>query len=70
MTKERTYLEVSESNSSSHKFYEVIVNDTEVSIRYGRIGDSGQTQVKTYPTPEKAKAEATKKINEKLKKGY
>ncbi|MFE1748575.1 WGR domain-containing protein [Coleofasciculus sp. H7-2] len=70
MTQEKTYLEFSESDSSSHKFYEVIVNGTEVSIRYGRIGDSGQTQVKTYPTPEKAKAEATKKINEKLKKGY
>jgi outer membrane protein assembly factor BamB len=48
----------------------VIVNDTQVTIRYGRIGDTGQIQTKTYPTAVKAKAEATKKINEKLKKGY
>jgi len=47
-----------------------VVNGTQVSIRYGRIGDQGQTQEKTYPTPEKAKADAIKKINEKLKKGY
>ncbi|MBD2491934.1 WGR domain-containing protein [Aulosira sp. FACHB-615] len=70
MTKEITYLELSEDSGSSHKFYEVIVEDTQVSIRYGRIGDAGQTQTKTYPTSEKAKAEAAKKINEKLKKGY
>jgi len=70
MAEEKTYLELSEANGSSHKFYEVIVNDTEVTIRYGRIGDSGQTQGKTYPTPDKAKAEANKKIKEKLSKGY
>lgn len=70
MAEEKIYLELSESDGGSHKFYEVTVNHTQVTIRYGRIGDSGQTQTKTYPTPDKAKAEATKKINEKLKKGY
>lgn len=70
MTQEKTYLELSEADGVSHKFYEAIVEDTQVSIRYGRIGDRGQTQVKTYPTFEKAKAAATKKINEKLRKGY
>lgn len=70
MAEEKTYLELSESDGVSHKFYEVVVNGTQVSIRYGRIGDKGQTQAKTYPTPEKALAEANKKINEKLKKGY
>ena len=62
------YLELSEGES--HKFYEVTVNNSEVSIRYGRIGTQGQTSQTTYDTPEIAKAEATKKINEKLKKGY
>ncbi len=62
------YLEL--SDGQSHKFYEVTVNNTEVSIRYGRIGTQGQTSNTTYDTPEKAKTEATKKINEKLKKGY
>ena len=70
MTQEKTYLELSQTEGSSHKFYEVIVEGTQVSIRYGRIGDRGQTQEKTYPTPEKAQAEARKKIKEKLSKGY
>ncbi|HLO86896.1 MAG TPA: WGR domain-containing protein [Nostocaceae cyanobacterium] len=70
MAEEKTYLELSEADGGSHKFYEVVVNDTQVTIRYGRIGDKGQIQSKSYPTPEKAKAEAAKKINEKLKKGY
>ncbi|BAY30953.1 WGR domain-containing protein [Nostoc carneum NIES-2107] len=70
MAEEKTYLELSEADGGSHKFYEVIIKDTEVTIRYGRIGDSGQTQTKTYPTPDKAKAEANKKIKEKLAKGY
>lgn len=40
------------------------------SPRYGRIGDEGQKSVASFPTPDKAKAEATKKVNEKIKKGY
>jgi len=70
MSTEVTYLELSEGDSGSHKFYEVTVEGAEVKIRYGRIGDQGQQQAKTYPTPDKAKAEATKKINEKRRKGY
>lgn len=70
MAEEKTYLELSEADGGSHKFYEVVINDTQVTIRYGRIGDSGQTQTKTYPDRDKAKADASKKINEKLKKGY
>ncbi|MGK7925697.1 MAG: WGR domain-containing protein [Spirulina sp.] len=70
MSEERTYLELSEEGGGSHKFYEAIVNGTDVTIRYGRIGDRGRTQTKTYPTPEKAKVEADKKIREKRRKGY
>jgi len=70
MKKELTYLELSEADGVSHKFYEVIVEGETLSIRYGRIGDRGKTQVKTYSTPEKAQAEANKKISQKLKKGY
>lgn len=68
MAEESFYLELSEGNA--HKFYEVIVNGVAVSIRYGRIGDPGQKQASTYPSPEKALAEAHKKVNEKIKKGY
>ncbi|MCI0486937.1 MAG: WGR domain-containing protein [Blastocatellia bacterium] len=68
MAEETTYLELSEG--SSHKFYEVKVNGAEVSIRFGRIGDAGQTSTASYESHEKAKAEAAKKINQKMKKGY
>jgi uncharacterized protein YwqG/predicted DNA-binding WGR domain protein len=65
---EVTYLEL--SDNKSHKFYEVTINDLEITIRYGRIGSPGTTSTKTYNTPEIAQAAATKKINEKLQKGY
>jgi predicted DNA-binding WGR domain protein len=66
----RAYLELSEEGGGSHKFYEVVVQDTVLNIRYGRIGDNGQSQTKSFPTFEKAKAEADKKIREKTNKGY
>jgi predicted DNA-binding WGR domain protein len=66
---EKWYLELSEE-TGSHKFYEVIVEGADLSIRYGRIGDNGQTSKKSFETPEKAKAEAEKKIKEKKKSGY
>ncbi|RKZ62413.1 MAG: molybdenum metabolism regulator [Candidatus Parabeggiatoa sp. nov. 2] len=70
MSNEKTYLEYSEDNGVSHKFYEVTINGTDVTTSYGRIGTNGQTKTKTYSTPEKALAEANKRIKEKLKKGY
>ncbi|WP_353259422.1 WGR domain-containing protein [Prochlorothrix hollandica] len=70
MSADITYLELSDDRSTAHKFYEVTVEGNDLRIRYGRIGDRGQTQAKTYPSPEKAQAEAAKKIREKLKKGY
>jgi predicted DNA-binding WGR domain protein len=70
MSETKTYLELSQDAGAAHKFYEVIVNDTDVSIRFGRIGDNGQSKTTSYPTAEKALAEATKKISEKQRKGY
>lgn len=69
MSEERTYLELSE-DEGSHKFYEAIVKGKELTILYGRIGDPGQKQVKTFPTPDAARAEAAKKVAEKTRKGY
>ena len=37
---------------------------------YGRIGDPGQTQTKSFATPDAARAEAAKKVGEKTRKGY
>ena len=70
MAEERFYLELSEDGGTSHKFYEVIVSDKTLSIRFGRIGDKGQTQVKDFADHSKALAEANKKLAEKRKKGY
>ncbi|MEU4222833.1 WGR domain-containing protein [Nonomuraea sp. NPDC026600] len=65
-----TYLELSEDGSGAHKFYEVTVAGTEVTITYGRIGESGQTKVAAFPSVAKAQAAAAKKIGEKTRKGY
>jgi predicted DNA-binding WGR domain protein len=70
MQEVKTYLELSEEAGSSHKFYEAVVSGNELTIRYGRIGDAGQTLTKAFADAAKALAEANKKINEKLKKGY
>lgn len=67
---ERTYLEFSAPDGSEHKFYEVVVDGAELTIRYGRIGTEGQKQTKSFAAPEKALAEATKKLSEKRRKGY
>lgn len=65
-----TYLELSQENGGAHKFYEVTVAGTTVSVRYGRIGVDGQRQTSTFPTVAKAEAAAAKKIAEKVRKGY
>jgi outer membrane protein assembly factor BamB len=70
MTRETTYLELSQDGGGAHKFYEVTVDGTAVSVRYGRIGASGQLQNSSFPTAEKARAAAAKKIGEKIRKGY
>jgi outer membrane protein assembly factor BamB len=69
MAEVRTYLELSEA-VGSHKFYETVVSGKTLTIRYGRIGDKGQTQTKDFATHDKALAEATKKLDEKRRKGY
>src|SRR5262249_11281891 len=58
------------SEGSSHKFYEVTVSGAQLTIRFGRIGDNGQTSTSKLASPEKARAEGAKKVAEKLKKGY
>ncbi|MEU2089830.1 WGR domain-containing protein [Nocardia beijingensis] len=65
-----TYLELSEDSGTAHKFYEVIVAGTQVSVRFGRIGEQGQTKVSSFASEEKARAAAAKKIGEKVRKGY
>ncbi|WP_412759443.1 WGR domain-containing protein [Nocardiopsis rhodophaea] len=47
----RTYLELSQEGDGAHKFYEVVIEGTEVAIRYGRIGETGQKRTASYATP-------------------
>ncbi|MFF3291558.1 WGR domain-containing protein [Streptomyces sp. NPDC003023] len=70
MSRTKTYLELSQDDGTAHKFYEVVVEGTVVSVRYGRIGATGQVQSSSFPTAEKAQAAASKKIGEKIRKGY
>ncbi|WP_428963757.1 WGR domain-containing protein [Micromonospora fluostatini] len=70
MAQETTYLELSEAGGGAHKFYEVVVDDTTLTVRYGRIGDSGQVKSTAYPDNAKARAAAAKKIGDKVRKGY
>ncbi|MEW2625365.1 WGR domain-containing protein [Streptomyces sp. NPDC048106] len=67
---ETTYLELSQESGGAHKFYEVSVDGLVVTVRYGRIGSGGQTQTSTFPTVQKARAAAAKKVGEKVRKGY
>jgi predicted DNA-binding WGR domain protein len=70
MHQETTYLELSESDGGAHKFYEVTVDDAALTVRYGRIGDTGQVKTSSYADNARARREAAKKIGEKIRKGY
>jgi uncharacterized protein (TIGR02996 family) len=58
------------SDARSHKFWQIDVQGRSFTVTYGKVGTAGQTQTKTFLTPQKARDEADKLIKEKLKKGY
>lgn len=70
MPRETTYLELSEDTGSAHKFYETTVDGADLTIRFGRIGETGQVRQSSFTSADKARAEASKKIGEKVRKGY
>ena len=55
---------------TSNKFWEVSVNGCEMTVRYGRIGTDGRTNVKKFADAAAARREADKLIAEKTGKGY
>lgn len=57
-------------NETSSKFWEIGLASKTVTVRFGRIGTTGQTQVKTHASPEVARKEHDKLVAEKTKKGY
>lgn len=58
------------SDAKSHKFWNIDVSGKSFTVTYGKINTAGQTQKKSFPSAEKAQAEADKLIKEKTKKGY
>ncbi len=58
------------SDAKSHKFWNIEVTGTSFTVTYGKIGTNGQSQSKTFATPEKAQSEADKLVREKTGKGY
>ena len=55
---------------NSAKFWEVSQAGCNVTVRYGRIGASGQSQTKTLPTPTAATHHLQRLLDQKLAKGY
>lgn len=55
---------------ASNKFWEVFVEGSEVVVRFGRIGTTGQSSRKACAQPDEAVAAAERLVSEKVKKGY
>ncbi|MGZ3422838.1 MAG: DUF4132 domain-containing protein [Polyangiales bacterium] len=55
---------------TSSKFWEVDVEGSSLTVRFGKIGTAGQTQTKSFPSEGKAESERDKLIKEKTGKGY
>ena len=55
---------------NSAKFWEVTVAGSDVTVRYGRLGTSGQTQTKSFADAAKAQKHADAQIAQKIGKGY
>ena len=64
----KRYFEFTEGGSS--KFWEVWMEGSDVTTRWGKIGTPGQQKTKTFAGEEKAKKEYDKLLAEKTGKGY
>ena len=58
------------ASGSSSKFWEIQLDGTSFTTRYGKIGTDGQSSLKEYATDALAKKEYDKLVAEKTKKGY
>jgi predicted DNA-binding WGR domain protein len=57
-------------DGTSNKFWEVELQETQMTVRFGRSGTQGQSQVKVFESAEKASKAYEKLIAEKTGKGY
>ena len=58
------------TDDKSNKFWEISLEGTSVTVRFGRIGTNGQTQTKTFPDAAAAQQHHDKLVEEKTGKGY
>ena len=55
---------------TSCKFWELSVTGIDVTVRFGRIGSQGQTNVKSFSNTDDATQHAERLVRAKLAKGY
>ena len=55
---------------SSSKFWEITLSGDRYSVRFGRIGTTGQEQTKAFSSPGEARRQALRALDSKLAKGY
>jgi DNA ligase 1 len=58
------------SQGISNKFWEVTIQRTDVTVRFGRIGTNGQGTLKSFLDEAAARKHVAKLVQEKLAKGY
>jgi predicted DNA-binding WGR domain protein len=67
----RTYLELSDPEADTHKFYEVLVRGRLVVYRWGRIGTAPPREHQVHAESQKhAAGIALDKVRDKLRNGY
>lgn len=52
------------------KFWEITLEGSSFTVRYGKIGSDGQTNTKSFASPAQAQKEYDKLVASKVKKGY
>ena len=57
-------------DDKSHKFWNIEVSGSELSVNFGKAGTAGQTQTKSYTSDDECQKAADKLVAEKTKKGY
>ena len=57
-------------SGSSSKFWEITLSGKTFTVRYGKIGSDGRSQIKDFKSADEARQVALELIGQKTKKGY
>ncbi|PQO38849.1 DNA helicase [Blastopirellula marina] len=68
ISKEQSYLELKDDHSQ--KFWEITLSGNSYTVRFGRIGTSGQSRTKTFADNTTAAQDYQRLLREKTAKGY